>query len=238
MPKLIFDIETIGENFDELDEITQEALTRWIKKDSDSEDDYQKALEDLKNGLGFSPLTGEIIAIGVLDYEKDSGAVYFQAPDSDLSESGENGIKLKPMTEKEMLEKFWQVAQSCQEFISFNGRCFDAPFLMIRSAIHKIRPTQDLMFNRYLSNQKYGAKHIDLQDQLTFYGAVRRKGSLHLWSRAFGIISPKAQGITGDDVGKLFREGKFLEIAKYNLGDLYATKELYDYWLKYLNFSR
>ena len=32
MPKLIFDIETIGENFDELDQATQEVLTKWIKK--------------------------------------------------------------------------------------------------------------------------------------------------------------------------------------------------------------
>ena len=32
MPKLIFDIETIGENFDELDSATQEVLTKWIKK--------------------------------------------------------------------------------------------------------------------------------------------------------------------------------------------------------------
>lgn len=237
MSKLIFDIETVGEDFDELDEVTQEALTRWIKKESESDDDYKKALEDLKNGLGFSPLTGEIIAIGVLDYEKNKGAVYFQAPDSDISELEENGIKFKPMTEKEMLESFWSGAKNYQDFISFNGRCFDGPFLMIRSAIHKIKPTQDLMSNRYLSSQKYGAKHIDLLDQLTFYGAVRRKGSLHLWSRAFNINSPKSQGITGDDIGRFFKERKFLEIAKYNAGDLFATKSLYDYWQKYLSFN-
>lgn len=47
MSKLIFDIETVGENFDELDEVTQEALTRWIKKDSESEDDYQTKLSPL-----------------------------------------------------------------------------------------------------------------------------------------------------------------------------------------------
>ncbi|MEA2113163.1 MAG: hypothetical protein U9P63_00705 [Patescibacteria group bacterium] len=55
------------------------------------------------------------------------------------------------------------------------------------------------------------------------------KSSLHLWSRAFGIKSPKAQGVTGDDVGRLFKEKKFLDIVKYNVGDLTATKELYKY---------
>ncbi len=54
--------------------------------------------------------------------------------------------------------------------------------------------------------------------------------------RAFGIKSPKAEGITGDDVGPLFKDKKFLEIAKYNVGDLKATKELYDYWNNYIRF--
>lgn len=234
MPKLIFDIETVGEDFDAADETTKEVLTRWIKKESSNEEDYQAALEELKSGLGFSPLTGEIVAIGVLDYEKDEGAVYFQTPGGKIAESEEKGMKFKPMSEKEMLEGFWNGAAKYNEFISFNGRSFDVPFLMIRSAIHKIKPTKDLMSNRYLSNQKFGATHVDLLDQLTFYGAVRRKGNLHLWSRAFGVKSPKAEGITGDDIGKLYREKKFLEIARYNVGDLRATKELYEYWRDYL----
>ena len=80
--KLIFDIETIGENFDELDEITQDALSWWIKKESNGEEEYKAALEDLKNGLGFSPLTGQVVAIGVLDGDKNKGAVYYQNPDN------------------------------------------------------------------------------------------------------------------------------------------------------------
>ena len=80
MSKLIFDIETVGESFDSLDEITQNVLTRWLEKESMDERDYKIALENLKNDLGFSPLTSEIVAIGVLDADKDRGAVYFQAP--------------------------------------------------------------------------------------------------------------------------------------------------------------
>lgn len=228
--KLVVDIETIGHDFDQLDHTTQGVLTRWIKKESNNDDEYRVALDDLKNGLGFSPLTGEIVAIGVLDVEKNKGAVYYQAPKKEIKDFEENGIKFKSMPEKEMLEKFWEVTKEYDEFITFNGRGFDAPFLMIRSAIHKIRPSKDLMSHRY------DKKHIDLMDILSFYGAVRRKGSLHLFCRAFDIKSPKADGLTGDDVGTLFKEKKFLEIAKYNVGDLYATKELYHYWDKYLRF--
>ncbi len=235
--KLIVDIETVGEDFNALDKSTQEVLTRWIKKESEDEDQYKTALEELKNGLGFSPLTGEIVAIGVLDHYKDEGVVYFQAPSEKLLESKENGITFKPLGEKEMLEKFWDGARHYQHFITFNGRGFDMPFLMIRSAIHGIRPTKDLMQGRYPYQQRNSeAVHIDLQDVLTFYGAMRRRGGLHMWSRAFGIESPKAGGVTGDDVGRLFKEKKFLEIAKYNAGDLRATKALYEKWETYLNF--
>lgn len=236
MARLIFDIETVGEDFDQIDAVTQESLTRWIKRESSDRSEYAEMLEELKQGLGLSPLTGEIVAIGVLDYEKDKGVVYYQSPGTKEKESEENNVRFCPLSEKEMLENFWQGVKEYQEFISFNGRCFDVPFLMVRSAVHGISPSKDLMSNRYLNSQKFEAKHVDLLDQLSFYGAVKRKGNLHLWSRVFGIASPKAQGVTGDDVSRLFKEGRFLDIAKYNVGDLRATKVLYEKWEKYLRF--
>jgi predicted PolB exonuclease-like 3'-5' exonuclease len=237
MSTLIIDIETVGENFDALDKTTQEVLTRWIKKESDSEEEYKVALEDLKNGLGFSPLTGEIVTIGVLDLEKDQGAVYFQSPGEKIENFEEDGVKFRSLSEKEMLENLWQGVSRYQNFVTFNGRGFDIPFLMIRSAINKVKPTKNLLSNRYLNLQRNEAKHIDLLDQLIFYGAVWKKGNLHLYCRAFGIESPKANGVTGDDVGRLFKEKRFVDIAKYNVGDLRATKALYEYWSNYLDFS-
>ncbi|MBI2024209.1 ribonuclease H-like domain-containing protein [Candidatus Giovannonibacteria bacterium] len=236
MAKLIFDIETIGEDFESLDETSKEALTRWIKKDTDSKEEYEKELQSLKEGLGFSPFTGQIVAIGVLDYEKNKGVVTYQAPEEDIKEFEEENIRYKAMSEKTMLENFWSGAYNYNEFVTFNGRGFDVPFLMIRSAIHKIKPSKDLMSNRYIGSQKFGAIHIDLQDQLTFYGCLKRRGGLHIMSRAFGIKSPKDQGIKGEDVGRLFKEKKYTDIAKYNAGDLFATKELYTYWKNYLSF--
>lgn len=238
MAKLVFDIETVGEDFDRMDKTTREVLTRWIKKESGSEEEYQVALEELKEGLGLSAVVGQIVVIGALNPETGKGVIYFQAPESEIADFEEEGISYKKRTEKEMLSEFWETAKNYDEFISFNGRSFDAPFLFARSAINGIRPARDLMANRYLNLQRFGVKHVDLLDQLTFYGAMRRKwSSLHLWCRAFGIKSPKAEGIKGEDVGKLFREKKYLEIARYNAGDLRATKELYEYWDKYLRLS-
>lgn len=237
MSQLVFDIETVGEKFDDIDPVSQEMLTRWIRRESESEADYAKALDDLKNRLGFSPVTGEIVAIGVFDLVKNQGVVYFQTPNTEVREFTEGEFTFKPMGEREMLEHFWQGVANYREFISFNGRAFDAPFLMIRSAIHKVRPSVNLMPNRYLDSAYSKVMHVDLLDQLTFYGAVRRKPNLHLWCRAFGIESPKAGGVSGDDVGPLFQQGKFTEIARYNAGDLRATKMLYEYWQNYLRFG-
>ncbi|MGC8776188.1 MAG: ribonuclease H-like domain-containing protein [Minisyncoccia bacterium] len=233
--KLVLDIETVGEDFDSLDEFTKDALTSWIKKEAESEVDYQKALEELKNRLGFSPLTAQIIVIGLLDYEKRTGIVYFDAPNQDIGEFKEGEIIFKSANEKQMLSEFWKISNHYNYFITFNGRAFDIPFLMIRSAVHGIRPTKDLMRGRYVYQQSLDAIHIDLAEQLSFYGALRKKGSLHLWTRVFGIESPKSQGVTGDDVGALYSEGKYLDIARYNVLDLKATAELFKKWNDYLN---
>ena len=232
---IIFDIETIGEDFNELDETTQANLTRWIKREAgDDQGKYNVMLSDLKEGLGFSPLTGEIAAIGVLDSEKNKGTIFFQSPKTGATEFSQDNFIFKPKTESEMLKSFWQGIKQYSEFVSFNGRSFDVPFLIIRSAVHKIKPSVDLMAYRYIRNQYAGAKHIDLLDQLSFYGAMRRRGNLHLYCRAFGIKSPKAEGISGDDVGRLFKEKKYKEIAEYNSWDLIATHELYKKWKDYI----
>ncbi len=237
MATLVFDIETVGEDFDALDETSQDVLTRWIKRESESGENYTTALADLKNGMGFSPLTGEIVAIGIRDVERGKGAVYFQASKKGQEKSFEEGdCKFEVMTEKEMLQRFWEVVEKYDTFVTFNGRAFDVPFLMVRSALQGIRPSKNLLANRYLNYHPSNARHIDLLDQLTFYGAMRKKGSLHLWCRAFGIESPKAQGVDGDDVKALYENGKSDDIARYNARDLQATTELYKRYTEYLQF--
>lgn len=236
MQSFIFDIETIGEDFDQMDVMTQHQLTKWIKKDTKTDTEYENMMQNVKDGLGFSPLTGEIVAIGIYSCQDSKGAVYYQAPGMETKEIEENGIKLKVMTEEEILHKFWDLAKKCDEFVSFNGRCFDIPYIMIRSAIHKIRPSKDLMNGRYLYQQRTKPQHIDLFDQLSFYGAVAKKGSLHMFSHAFGFDSPKSEEVNGNEVAKMFKEKRFVDIAKYNAADLIATKQLYEYWNDYLRF--
>ncbi len=62
-----------------------------------------------------------------------------------------------------------------------------------------------------------------------------RKFNLDFYCKSFGIESPKQHGITGLDMKQLYEEKRFCEIAKYNLGDLKATAELFRRWEKFLS---
>ena len=57
-----------------------------------------------------------------------------------------------------------------------------------------------------------------------------------MWCKTFGIKSPK-EGITGYDVKNLFADKRYLDIARYCLGDVRATKELFGYWENYIKFN-
>src|SRR3989344_1250173 len=187
MPRLIFDIETVGIDFNKLDEKSKEFV------------------------LEFARTPEEI------EKEKES----------------KNDIQCHPLgSEKEVLKEFWETAQLYDQFITFSGHSFDCPYLTIRSAILKIKPTKKIMGYRFTKAQDL---HIDLYDQLTNFGAMREgRRNLHMWCQAFGIKSSKTKGVTGDNVGELFKNKKYMDIAQYCAGDLWATKELFNYWDKYV----
>jgi DNA polymerase elongation subunit (family B) len=221
-PRLIFDIETVGVEFDFLDKKSKEFLL--INADS------EEKINQIKEELGFSPLTGQVVAIGIMNPDTDKGAVYYQSPSGKVEKQSddEKTSYIACADEKELLKGFWDAAAHYNQFITFAGHVFDCPYLMVRSAVNNVKPTQLLLQNRYNS-----VLHLDLLDRLTNFGAMRGKRSLHLWCQAFGIGSSKDKGVTGDDVSRLFKEKKYLDIARYCYDDVKATRELFWYWEKY-----
>ena len=236
MSYLVLDIETTGKQYDDLDETTKGYFRQWAERDAQSSEQVERELEQIKKGLPFSPFLGEVVAIGMQD-DNNMGAVYFRADNDKKEKDFEDGIQYRVGSEKEVLEKFWEVARNYYTFVTFNGRAFDAPFLMIRSAVHGVRPSRNLMPNRYLSGQKFGTQHIDLSDQLTYYGAVRRLPKLHFVTKAFDIESPKDGGMSGEEVPLAFKDERYREIARYCMDDVFATKKLFEYWNEFLNFE-
>lgn len=221
MSKVIVDIETIGFDFEKLDEKSQEYLLKYSATDEEK--------EDIKKRLGLYPLTGEVVAIGMLNPETMKGCMLFQN-NGEEGKKEKDGVVYESGTEKEILEKFWERLQSYRQIITFNGRGFDAPYLIMRSAVHKIRPTKNILGYRYDFKE-----HCDLLDQLTFYGATR-KYSMDFYAKSFGIKSSKDWGVDGSMVGDLYKAGRYEEIADYCVRDLLTTKDLYEIWEKYIKF--
>jgi hypothetical protein len=225
---LICDIETVGCEFDSISETQQEYLLRYVENETDLVK-KEHLVEETKRYLSLYPLTAKVVAIGLMNSDTEKIMVLYEGDSESDIVIEEKGIKYKPMTEQKMLKCFWQYVSKAEKVITFNGRNFDLPFLMVRSAITKVKPSKNLMKYRYDSKE-----HTDLLDQLTFYGATK-KFNLDFYCHAFGIVSPKEKGITGMEVKELYKAGRIKEIAVYCSEDVRATYELYKIWNEYLN---
>lgn len=224
MAKIIFDIETVGAQIESFDETTREYLLKYAKTDEEE--------QLVRDSLSFYPVTAQIVTIAMLEVDSEKAFVIYQTSQQAPSKTVQDKVEyISVGNEKQLLELFWARVDKYDQFVTFNGRAFDCPFIMVRSAIHRLKASKNLMPDRFRSNA-----HIDLMEKLTFQGAVRKRFSLHMWCTAFGIKSPKEDGITGFDVKGLFEQGQYLDIARYCMSDVYATKELFGYWDNYINF--
>jgi len=223
MSQVVLDIETLGFPIESFDETQQKYLLKFAETDADRAETIQK--------LNLYPTTAQIIAIGMLNPETNRGKILFQSDEPLDYTSDDELVHFKSGSEKEILEQFWFDIGHYDQFITFNGRTFDCPFLMLRSAILQVLPTRNLMPYRYDASI-----HCDLLEQFTFYGALR-KFNLDFYCKSFGVESPKTHGVTGLDMKQLTGERRFREIAEYNLRDLHATAELFRRWEKYLSLS-
>ncbi|MBI3004973.1 MAG: ribonuclease H-like domain-containing protein [Ignavibacteriales bacterium] len=222
MSRVVIDIETLAFPLENFDDVQREYLFRFAETEEDRKETTQK--------LSLYPTTAQIITVGLLNPDTNKGKVLFQADQKLDYFSADESIHFISAPEAEILTEFWKDITHYSRFVTFNGRGFDCPFLMLRSAILEVKPTRNLLPARFDSSI-----HCDLLDQLTFYGAVR-KFNLDFYCKAFGIESPKSHGVTGLDLARLYEEKRFKEIAEYCLGDLEATAELFRRREKYLNF--
>jgi len=238
---LVFDIETSPLEWESFADSQREYLLRNLET--------QEEIDKRKADLGLSPFTAQIICIGLYfvevenDEEKNSKAVAYAINntfDNEMEESiTTEDVQINIVSEYKALDKFWRILSKYPQIhlVSFNGRNFDAPFLMLRSALLGIRPSKNLM-----EGTKFNYKlHTDLLDEFTFYQptyyfSATKRFNLDFYTRAFGIESPKSQGIDGSNVTEYFREGKLTEIALYCIRDVKATWKLFKKWKKTLKF--
>lgn len=218
MNTVVFDIETVGVEWNSLDE-SQRA---YLLKNAKSEEEQRLIPE----WLSLWPMTGKIVVLAMQNVETGKGRVWFEKTDGRSESSSPDGMfEFVGDTEAVFLAEFWKVVAKFDRFVTFNGRGFDCPWMMLRSAVHGVKPSRNLMGYRYSFKP-----HVDLLEVLTFFGGggtAARKFNLDFFCKTFGISSPKEQGMDGYSVGPFYREGRLAEIAEYCRRDVEATGALF-----------
>jgi hypothetical protein len=213
--EIAFDIEVAGYPWEEVDEITRGYLLQRAK----TEEDRAAAPER----TALFPGLGKIIAIGMWNLEKDRGLCLLEGKPADQHEwKRVPGSDVLRGDERALLERFWEILERKRpRLVSFNGRYYDGPILMIRSAQLGVEPAFNLCGNRYNLST-----HVDLTEVLSFHGTWREQYKLDYWCRRFDVESPKGS-IDGSQIARAYREGRIEEIGEYCLRDVRATAQLY-----------
>lgn len=123
------------------------------------------------------------------------------------------------------------------KLVSFNGRAFDLPTIMIRAMKYNLSAESYFEIDNAEHNKNkwdnYRARysenfHIDLLDAISSFGAVRGL-KLDIVCKMVGLVGKF--DTSGDDVYRLFYEKKFKKIDEYCQSDVLNT-----YWL-YLKYQ-
>lgn len=199
MKKLFLDIETLpasGKDVAMIKEFHEEMKSKKKERGSGPVVDFETFLRN----TSFQGEFGRIFCIG-----------YAVDDESAMSLDGD---------EKEVLKKFWNIAEDCSLFIGHNVMDFDLRFIYKRSIIQGVKPSRVLSFARYRSDPIF-----DTMREWEKWGA--QGVSLHKLSLALGIASPKEEGIDGSKVYDYFLAGKGDEIVEYCKRDVEATRKIY-----------
>jgi hypothetical protein len=216
IPTMVFDIETVGKSFDELDTGEQDYLLYNLCKDVADK-------EEAKKRTGLFSIFGKVVAIGCLNPDTNKGVV-LAISDKEIVPEKDNYTYSIFKNEKELLEEFWRMAINYEIFVTYNGDSFDFPYLIIRSGINRVKVP--FAKNRY-DNDKF----IDLQQKIKQSHGFK----LEFLCKAFGIENPKEAGVHGDDVTLLFNNKEYNSIANYVARDTFSTALLYKIWQEFMS---
>ena len=216
----VFDIEVAGFPWEEVDEITRGYL---LEREKDP-----AARDAVPERTALYPGLGKVISIGLWNVENDTGLVLLEGEQAE-EHAWEKvaGSKIQRGDETVLLQRFWELVSwrdgrgRFPRLVTYNGRTYDGPVMMVRSAQLGVTPTRQLVPYRYDIGD-----HCDLLDVLIFQGASRDRYSLDYWCRRFDVESPKGS-IDGSQVARAYRDGRIEDIGEYCLRDVRATAQLY-----------
>lgn len=215
---LVFDIETVpAVDLRKAPPTIAQAVTKHAER---NEWDQTKV-------MSLSPYFGQVVSLAVGDGDQDprtQDVTVFAVPPvhGPAIDTTHQPSWIRMVTEQELLRAFWALAASANVVVTYNGRGFDLPFLIIRSLIHEIPVKVDLMSAPYSLRP-----HLDLFHVLAGgSGQSRGPSSLDVVCWALGLASPK-EAMDGSMVATAYAKGDLGQIALYNAGDVRATTGVY-----------
>ena len=111
MSRVVFDIETVGFPLESFDQVQQEYLMKFAKTEEERESDIQK--------LNLNAVTAQIITIGMLNPDTNSGKIFYQSNVQEKYTSEDGLVEYISGDEKNLLQWFWEAIQHYQQFITF-----------------------------------------------------------------------------------------------------------------------
>jgi predicted PolB exonuclease-like 3'-5' exonuclease len=126
--------------------------------------------------------------------------------------------------ERHLLEEFSRfVGRSRPVLVTYNGRSFDLPVIVMRALCHGV-PLPWYYRDREVRYRYSEDGHLDLCDWLADHGATRA-GKLDALVRLIGL--PGKVGVDGSQVEGLYQAGQLAAIERYCLADVAQTALLF-----------
>lgn len=223
---LIIDIHSTADDWTSFDEASKHQLTEWITRKENDQNKRDWHEESIKQSLHLSPFTASIASLAIYDPAQGEGFLYINSATT-VSESYQaKAIKVKTGSEFEALTWFYSGANTYQAFVGLFMRQFCLPFLVHRALKYSIEPIRGLGRTRYLYQQT-PPYLIDLSDELSFYGALKRKIQPALLARTYGIPD---LAIVNADVTEPYLVEDWEVYCSLRSRQLLATAQLYDLW--------
>jgi len=170
------------------------------------------------------PLWHRVVAISFVEAriepERDTGVERYAV--TACRPVGEAG-----WVERDLLEAFWaSFARSPARVVSWAGRQFDIPVLLVRSLVHAVPAPVWYRSGTKWENytQRFGGYHTDLMEQLADHGACARMG-LDEVARALGL--PGKVGGYGSQVEEMAGRGELDRVRAYCEADCLNLFGLY-----------
>jgi len=123
----------------------------------------------------------------------------------------------------EMVKIFWQGIENLYpkaSLVTFNGRGFDFPLLELMAYRYGYKAKNHFK-DKFGGRYRFGVRHLDLQDWISNYSAIKVTGGLNLLAKIIG--KPGKMNTKGDQVYDLFLQNKLKEINDYCYHDVLDT---------------